>query len=89
MHKSVIALLISNCKAVRYIFRKVAQVDLDGGGWIYMDGSGPVSMAGSIPHSLITCPSNDVSEMIFPCIFTLFKKGLKKHSVYVYVCAGD
>lgn len=54
-----------------------------------MDGSGPVSMAGSIPHSLITCPSNDVSEMIFPCIFTLFKKGLKKHSVYVYVCAGD
>lgn len=89
MHKNVVALLISNRKAAKYIFKKVAQVDLDGGGWIYMDGSGPVSMAGTIPHSLFTCPSDDVSEIIFPCISTLFKKGRKKHSVCVYVCAGD
>ena len=63
-------------------------MDLDGGSWIYMDGSGSVSMAGAIPHSLFTCSSDDVSEMIFLCIFTLFKKGVKKHSMCVYVCAG-
>lgn len=83
MHKNVVTFLISNRKVAKFVFKKIAQVDLDGRGWIYMDGSQSV-----ILHSLFTCSSYDVSETVFLCIFTLFKNGVKKHSVCVYVCAG-
>lgn len=48
-----------------------------------------VCMAASIPHGLFTCSAGDASEIIFLCIFTLFKEGLKKCSSCDSVCSGD
>jgi len=85
MQKNVVISLLSNHRAAKYIFKRVVQVDLEGD-WVYVDGSGFVSMTGSILHSLFTCSSSDVSEMIFLCILTLLNNGVKKHCVCVCTC---
>lgn len=64
MHKNVVTLLISNHRAAKYVFKRVAQAGLEGGGWIYMHGSKSVSIADTIPHSLFTFSSCDLSEII-------------------------
>lgn len=46
-----------------------------------MHGSRSASTADTIPHNLFIFSSYDLSEMIFLCIFTLFKNEVKKHSM--------
>lgn len=69
MHKIVVTLLISDGKAAKHVFKEAAQLDLDGGGWIYTNGSGFVSMAGTIPSCLPALPM--ISLKLFSAAFSL------------------